>query len=409
MNDEIIESLSYEDIEHPGKDWLYGDKFVYLQLLVLVMNANGIANAAKINWFRTLINSMEIEEDKTLRLLSAFTGTFNDDITFDNSTINCIRDKQQIFLFDALILCHLDIYNIELGLRVIKKLAQQLGVPEAIWHAILDLFSQVQNVGITDTRFNSSLVDKNQFGQIFKTATSNKFSNEYSKQSFLKTLGKFVKIPSGNFMMSSNKIHSTYKVSVKEFLLQESLVTFAMWDAFVEESGCYYSPHDSGWGRNNRPVISVSFEDITELFIPWVNQATNMNFRLPSEAEWEYSCRAGTITKYYYGDEISHDQAHFSNGSTIGTKPVKSYSPNAFGLYDMHGNVWEWTQDCWDEHNENVPINGNANLTGDCNKRILRGGSWNNYSDWLTSSYRIVMDTDTRLAVFGFRLAHDLY
>ena len=187
-------------------------------------------------------------------------------------------------------------------------------------------------------------------------------------------------------------------------------MTFAPWDACVSAGACSYKPSDSGWGRGNRPVINVSYNDITQQFIPWLNKVTGMTgskkYRLPTEAEWEYAARAGSNSKYSWGNSIRCSQAHFSGdcGNERKTLAVKSFSPNNFGLYDMHGNVWEWTQDCKNENYNGAPSNGNAWLRGDCAKRVLRGGSWFNGPNYLRSAYRYRYSVADRYDDSGFRL-----
>jgi len=201
-------------------------------------------------------------------------------------------------------------------------------------------------------------------------------------------------IPAGSFSMGcvsgkkcQNNEKPVHKVTLTAFSMMETEVTFALWDACVTAGGCSYKPKDGGWGRGNRPVIYVHYNDITNEFIPWLNQATGKDFSLPSEAQWEYAARAGTKTQYSWGNNIDCSKAQYdggkssscyykSNGNYRGTAPVKSFSPNNFGLYDMHGNVWEWTQDCWNDSYNGAPANGDAWLGDSCSYRVLRGGSW---------------------------------
>jgi len=223
-------------------------------------------------------------------------------------------------------------------------------------------------------------------------------------------VGNMISIPAGSFIMGCSPDGSecnslekpTRRVTVSAFKLMETEVTFAMWDACVAAGGCSYTPKDEGWGRGNRPVMNVSYNDITQQFIPWLNKTTGHTFRLPSEAEWEYAARAGTSTAYSFGNSISSSQARFSSSNTV---PVKSHSANAFGLYDMHGNVWEWVQDCWNESYSGAPTNGSAWQSGDCALRVLRGGSWSNYPGNLRVSDRFRDGTAFRDYSLGFRLA----
>ena len=150
-------------------------------------------------------------------------------------------------------------------------------------------------------------------------------------------------------------------------------VTFAEWDACVAAGGCNdYRPADRGWGRGARPVISVNWND-AQAYVTWLSRKTGKSYRLLSESEWEYVARAGTTTRYHTGDTITSSQANFNVGRTV---EVGSYPANAFGLHDVHGNVWEWTQDCWNGSYRGAPANGSAWESGICARRVVRGGSW---------------------------------
>ena len=176
--------------------------------------------------------------------------------------------------------------------------------------------------------------------------------------------------------------------------------------------GCSYNPDDRGWGRGGRPVIRVSWEDITEQFIPWLSKTTGKQYRLPTEAEWEYAARAGSETKYSWGNSIGNNKANCdgcgSRWDDSQTAPVGSFSANAFGLYDMHGNVNEWTQDCWNGSYKGAPSDSSAWLKGDCSRRVLRGGSWSYIPSKLRSANRINITTGFRYSDVGFRLARTL-
>lgn len=182
-------------------------------------------------------------------------------------------------------------------------------------------------------------------------------------------------------------------------------VTFDEWDACVGEGGCSYEPDDRAWGRGRRPVIHVSWNDAKE-YVRWLSQKTGRNYRLLSESEWEYAARAGTTTPYAYGNHVSPQQANYY---TRGTVPVGSFAPNSFGLYDMHGNVWEWTEDCWKPNYVGAPRNADPRISGDCGRRVVRGGSWDDYPWFLRSAERSSGITSVRLNDLGFRLALTLH
>ena len=160
-----------------------------------------------------------------------------------------------------------------------------------------------------------------------------------------------VAVPEGTFMMGSNSDAAysdekpVHEVTIPyRFAVGKYEVTFREWDACVADGGCSHRPSDEGWGRGSRPVIYVSWHDAKE-YVKWLSRKTGEAYRLLSESEWEYVARAGTTTAYHFGSSISPGQANYL--SNIGkTVAVGSYQPNAFGLHDVHGNVWEWVEDC---------------------------------------------------------------
>ena len=254
--------------------------------------------------------------------------------------------------------------------------------------------------------------------------------------------GEMVSIPGGSFRMGDLSGEGdddelpVHRVTVKPFRLGKYEVTFAQWDACVADGGCNgYSPHDGryytdddfgidkpyygeSWGRGNRPVFNVSWDDV-QSFIAWLNGRTGGNYRLPSEAEWEYAARAGSTTLYSWGDDIGSNRANCMNddeedssgcGDSYGvTAPVGSFPPNAWGLHDMHGNVYEWVQDCWNDSYAGAPTDGSAWESGDCDAPVIRGGFWSNKASALHSSHRAYGFRTHRSSLFsgGFRLAQD--
>ena len=160
------------------------------------------------------------------------------------------------------------------------------------------------------------------------------------------------------------------------------------------------------------PVISVSFNDITKDFIPWLNKKSNKTtsklYRLPTEAEWEYAARSGSQEKYSWGNNKANCNGCGSQWDKKRVAPVGSFSANKFGLYDMHGNVWEWTQDCWNDSYNGAPNNGSVWKKDNCGHSVLRGGSWVNSPVVLRSSTRIGDGRATRIDSNGFRLIQGL-
>ena len=205
-----------------------------------------------------------------------------------------------------------------------------------------------------------------------------------------------VVVPQGSFTMGSpanepghNDAEGPQHVVsfARGFAVGKFAVTFAEWDACVADGGCNgYRPSDSGWGRATRPVINVSWNDALA-YAAWLSKKTGATYRLLSEAEREYVARAGTATPFWWGKSITPKQANYDGNSVYeggGTKgedrrktvPVDSFTANPWGLFIVHGNVWEWRQDCWNETYASAPSDGSALTTGDCSPRVLRGGSW---------------------------------
>ena len=228
-------------------------------------------------------------------------------------------------------------------------------------------------------------------------------------------------IPGGQFQMGSKDGESNEKpvrtVNISPFYLAETELTWNLYQLCIDENRCQ-SDGNAGEAGGNHPTFDVSWNDINQDFLPWLNGKTGREFRLPSEAEWEYAARANSTTRFSWGDDIDCSKAHWDGGKDSlcyykpdgvlrGTSQVRSLHPNPFGLYDMHGNVWEWVNDCWNASYAGAPINGDAWMTGECNSAVVRGGSW--YNNWfdLRSARRIEDPRDGRSRVFGFRLAHD--
>jgi formylglycine-generating enzyme required for sulfatase activity len=179
---------------------------------------------------------------------------------------------------------------------------------------------------------------------------------------------------------------------------------FEEYDRFAEDTSAG-KPNDEGWGRGRRPVINMRWYDAAA-YVDWLRQVTGEEYRLPTEAEWEYACRAGTTTMYAWGNEASKEMANYSADKT--TK-VGAYSANKFGLYDMHGNVWEWIEDIWHENYEDAPADGSAWSEGsNQGARMVRGGSWINNPNLLRSAYRIRGGRLNQSYVDGIRVARTL-
>lgn len=225
--------------------------------------------------------------------------------------------------------------------------------------------------------------------------------------------GELVVVPAGDFVMGSTQKPSEsppHKVTIRNaFAIGRREVTFAEWDRCVAAGGCGYSPSDQGWGRGDRPAINLSWADAKQ-YVAWISKQTGKTYRLPTEAEWEYSARAGTTTPYWWGKEAGEGHARCADcgEKATGTSPVASFRPNGFGLYDTSGNVAEWVEDCWNPSYRGAPGDGGAWTTGDCNLRVLRGGSFLDKAAGVTTAARFRYDNDVRYYANGFRLARDL-
>lgn len=233
---------------------------------------------------------------------------------------------------------------------------------------------------------------------------------------------QMVVIPTGSFMMGSPETDADarenerpqHKVTIATpFAASRFEVTFAEWNACIDAGGCEHRPSDQGWGQGARPVINVSWDDITKQYLTWLSRVTGQAYRLLTEAEWEYAARAGATTRYSWGDVLGENNANCngckSQWDNEQTAPVGSFKPNDFGLYDMHGNVWEWVQDCHDENAyATAPTDGSAVPDEpDCD-RVLRGGSWMGNPRSMRAAFRNAIFPEYRLSGYGFRVARAL-
>ena len=239
-----------------------------------------------------------------------------------------------------------------------------------------------------------------------------------------------IAVPAGEFMMGSpadelyRGAEAQHRVVIaKPFALGAYEVTFDEWDACVADGGCGgYKPDDHGWGRGKRPVVDVSWDD-AKRYATWLSKKTGKQYRLPSEAEWEYAARAGAKTAFAFGATISSAKANYDGTTAYGegatgvnrqeTMPAGSFPANAFGLYDMHGNVWEWLEDCWsDEYTAATPADGApfgpANGKVNCEGRVMRGGSWEDYPGDIRAAARVGSNIDEQSWSDGFRVAREM-
>lgn len=224
---------------------------------------------------------------------------------------------------------------------------------------------------------------------------------------------EMVVVPAGSFTMGSpadepERRSDEVQVPItiaRPFAVGKFAVTFAEWDTCADDGGCKgLHPKDGGWGRGARPVINVSYED-AQNYIDWLGHRTGKTYRLLSEAEREYVTRAGTTTPFWWGPSVTSSQANFRATKTVA---VNSFTANPWGLYNVHGNVSEWTGDCWSDTNSNNPGDGSSRTRGDCGRRTVRGGSWINGPEQLRAAARDRRAPSTGYDDVGFRVAETL-
>ena len=234
---------------------------------------------------------------------------------------------------------------------------------------------------------------------------------------------EMVVVPAGSFTMGSPQSEKgrTYyegpqhSVTFSQpFAVGKYAVTFDEWDACVADGGCNgYKPSDADWGRGKRPVVNVSWND-AQAYISWLKRKTGRDYHLLSEAQREYVTRAGTTTPFWWGSSILTGQAnHTDEDGPKGqyryqTAPVDSFKPNPWGLFQVHGNVSEWTEDCWKDDYSGAPTDGSAWTSKDCASRVVRGGSWETFPRYLRSANRDRYIAVNRSPRYGFRVAREL-
>jgi serine/threonine protein kinase/formylglycine-generating enzyme required for sulfatase activity len=209
-----------------------------------------------------------------------------------------------------------------------------------------------------------------------------------------------------------HRVAITQQIAVGKFE-----VTFDEWGMCVREGACKENPGDTGWGKGKRPVINVSWNDAKQ-YVKWLAEKTGKGYRLLAEAEWEFAARGGNGGAFSFGNSIGPEQANYdaafayaggATGTRLGkTATVGSYKPNAFGLYDMHGNVGEWVEDCLNDTYAGAPNDGSAWGVGNCGQRLVRGGSWESNPSAVRSASRAYFIPFVRLNSVGLRVARPL-
>jgi formylglycine-generating enzyme required for sulfatase activity len=226
---------------------------------------------------------------------------------------------------------------------------------------------------------------------------------------------ELVRIPAGSFVMGSKEGHwseaPAHRVTIaKPFALGKYEVTVGQWQACVDAGACQSMPAMQGVTASS-PVHNVSWNEVQN-YLKWLSEVSGKTYRLPTEAEWEYAARAGTKTRYWWGEGIGVSNANCEDcgGDWDRKTPaqVGGFAANPFGLHDMNGGVMEWVADCWTQDYEGAPDDGSAQQSGDCSQRVLRGGSWRNDQTYATVSSRLSYDASVRYYTNGVRVARDL-
>jgi formylglycine-generating enzyme required for sulfatase activity len=235
---------------------------------------------------------------------------------------------------------------------------------------------------------------------------------------------EMIRLAAGGFTMGSPPTEPDrdknegpqHSVTLPAFYLGKYDITFDEWDACAAANACSRHPDDKGWGRGRHPVIDVSWEDVQQ-YLTWLSGKAGHAYRLPSEAEWEYAARAGTGSAYWWGDDIGAGRAACkgcgSQWDGKGTAPVGSFAPNPWDLYEMLGNVSQWTADCWHDDYSGAPADGSAWEdkgsswigSGGCGRRVARGGSKDDKPRDLRAAARVRMRAGSRDNFRGFRVA----
>jgi formylglycine-generating enzyme required for sulfatase activity/class 3 adenylate cyclase len=215
-----------------------------------------------------------------------------------------------------------------------------------------------------------------------------------------------IPIAGGTFAMGSNDDPSEkpiHRVTIKPFSISKFPITVREWNECVAAKVC----SDATTGKDDAPAANLSWNDAQE-FVAWLSRLGGKQFRLPTEAEWEYAARAGTQTRYWWGDQLQSDMANCKGCSGLyeSTQPLKvgSFKPNPFGLHDMGGSVGQWVEDCWHKDYQGAPIDGSAWIERNCAARVMRSGSWKNDPSYIRPASRDRYDTGVRYPTHGFRI-----
>ena len=222
---------------------------------------------------------------------------------------------------------------------------------------------------------------------------------------------KMIVVSGGIFRMGSTDDPSEqpiHSVIIKPFLMGKSLITVREWRECVTAKACSYEPKASD--HDDAPVNNVSWND-TQEYIGWLSKVTQKEYRLPSEAEWEYAARGGTDSKYWWGNSMKPGYANCigCGGETGQPTKIGTNPPNPYGLFISDGSLGEWVADCWVKDYHGAPADHAPRMIPDCRARVLRSGSWRNDASYVRSSSRDWYDASVRYPTHGFRVARSLY
>ncbi len=246
---------------------------------------------------------------------------------------------------------------------------------------------------LTEMSFETAFIENHLIRREYRTARQ---LTEYLPNGVVLEL---VYLPGGTFIMGSEEAECATpprSVSLKPFLAGKYPITQAQWEAVMDNN-------PSKFRGAQRPVEMVNWRDAVR-FCAKLSQLTGVHYQLLTEARWEYACRAGSVTRYSFGDVLNPELANYEDSGMKQTSEVGIYPANAFGLYDMHGNVWEWCEDTWHDNYVDAPNDGTMWDGDESQVRLLRGGSWYNAAQKLQSATRIGFDVSSRYDNEGFRV-----
>ena len=391
------------------------------------MGGGAFANAPNTNYVRNIA-----ERTSRIALTSGGLEPVPDLSRFAKKIIGCLRDNQSPWLLSGNLFTAAQ--NIAVGSTpAIYHLPDNDHGAEFIFHRRDAVNSSAGMEPLGEKPYSyfagdsaGAQSEKSQFtNPNFNSDTANQTSSQQPRRYVSKNpdlqaiVDNDVLIHGGSFLMGSPKDEQgrydhkgpQRQVQVPSFYLGRYPVTRSEYARFAHAMGSSINDkwRDPGFKQgDDHPVVRVSWND-AQTYIEWLNLETGLAYRLPSEAEWEYACRASTSTRFWWGNDarLARLCANFS-GNHGGTTAVGSFKPNPWGLYDMSGNVWEWVQDCWNNSYQGPRSDGLAWLKGDCSRRVLRGGSWNYFPDYLRSASRSYITTGNRYYNVGFRVSRTL-